>query len=125
MQREKVPICLTTLGQWLKDEYQPDRVAAILAALSDQPAAEARSYVETVVRDRRHSPANRRNALALFVRGLDGAAAAPLLALAQTLEDGPVLADAIGRVAKYPNLSAAPVLIRKLSSLEAEVRVAA
>ena len=103
MQREKVPIRLATLGQWLKDEYQPDRVAAILAALTDQSPAEVRPYVEAVVRDRRHSPANRRHALALFVRGLDGTAATPLLALAQTLEDGSVLADALAASASIPN----------------------
>ncbi len=125
MQREKVPICLATLGQWLRDEYEPGHVTAILAALSDQPAAEVRPYVEAIVRDREHSPANRRHALALFVRELDGAAAAKLLAVAQTLEDGPVLADAIGRVSKYPKLPAAPLLIRKLNSPEAEVRAAA
>jgi putative heme-binding domain-containing protein len=125
MRREKVPICLATLGRWLKDEYQPDRVGAILAALADQPVAEVRSYVNAVVRDLRHSPANRQAALALFVRELDEAAAAPLLTLVHTLEDGPVLADAIGRVGKYPKLSAAPVLIRKLNSPAAEVRAAA
>jgi putative heme-binding domain-containing protein len=125
MQREKVPISLATLGWWLKDEYQPDRVGAILVALADQPAAEVRPYVEAVVGDRRHSPANRRAALALFVRELSESAVASLLALVQTLEDGPVLADAIGRVGKYSKLPAAPVLIRKLSSPEAEVRAAA
>jgi putative membrane-bound dehydrogenase-like protein len=125
MQREKVPIRLATLGQWLKDEYQPDRVAAILTALTDQSPVEVRPYVEAVVRDRRHSAANRCQALALFVRGLDGTAATSLLALAQTLEDGPVLADALRRVGKYPNLPATPVLLRKLSSPEAEVRAAA
>src|SRR5262249_39447853 len=125
MQRERVPIGLATLGQWLKDEYQPDRVAAILAALRDQPAAEVRPHVNAVVRDLRHTPANRRTALALFVRGLDETAAAPLLALAQALEDGPVLAEALGRVSKYPKLPAAPLLIRKLSSPDAEVRAAA
>jgi hypothetical protein len=70
MQREKVPIRLATLGRWLADEHQPAHVAAILAALSDQPAAEARRYLQAVVRDRRHSPANRLAALALFVGGL-------------------------------------------------------
>jgi putative membrane-bound dehydrogenase-like protein len=125
MQREKVPIRLATLGRWLQDEHQADRVAAILAALSDQPAAEARPYLEPVVRDRRHSPANRLAALALFVGGLDAVSPAPLLALAQELEDGPILADALRRIGKYPKLPAVPVLTRKLSSPEAEVRAAA
>ena len=125
MQREKVPVRLATLGRWLADEHQPDHVAAILTALSDQPAAEARRYLEAVVRDRRHSPANRLTALALFVGGLDGADPAPLLELAQALEDGPILADALRRIGKYPKLPAVALLTRKLSSPEAEVRAAA
>jgi hypothetical protein len=56
MQREKAPIRSATLGRWLADEHQPDRVAALLAALGGQPAAEVRQYLEAVVRDRRHSP---------------------------------------------------------------------
>jgi putative heme-binding domain-containing protein len=125
MQREKVQVRLAALGRWLEDEYQPDRAAAILAALGDRPAAEARRYLEAVVRDRRHSPANRRAALAFFVRGLDEAAPDPLLALAQALEDGPILADALRRTGKYPRLPAVPVLTRKLRSPDAEVRAAA
>jgi putative heme-binding domain-containing protein len=125
MQREKVPIRLATLGQWLQDEYQPDRVAAILAALSDQPVTEVQAYLEAVVREPRHSSANRRAALRLFVRGLDKTAPDVLLTLAQSLEDGPVLADVIGRMSRYPKLAAATVLMRKIDSPKAEVRAAA
>jgi putative membrane-bound dehydrogenase-like protein len=125
MQREKVPVRLATLGRWLADERQPDHVAAILAALGDQPAAEARCYLEAVVRDRRHSPANRLAALALFAGGLDGAESAPLLELAQALEDGLILADALRRTGKYPKLPAVALLTRKLNSPEAQVRAAA
>jgi putative membrane-bound dehydrogenase-like protein len=125
MQREKVPIRLVTLGKWLQDEHQPDRVAAILVSLGDRQATEVRRYLETVVQDRRHSLANRRAALALFVGGLDEVSPAPLLALAQALEDGPILAEALRRTGKYPKLSAVPVLTRKLSSPQAEVRAAA
>jgi putative membrane-bound dehydrogenase-like protein len=125
IQREKVPIRLATLGRWLQDEYHPDHVAAILASLADRPATEVRQNLEAVVRDRKHSPANRRAALAFFVGGLDETSPAPLLALAQVLEDGPILADALRRIGKYSKLPAAPVLTRKLSSPEAEVRAAA
>jgi putative membrane-bound dehydrogenase-like protein len=125
MQREKIPIRLATLGRWLQDEHQADHVAAILASLGDRPATEVRRYEEAVVRDRLHSPANRRAALALFVGGLDEVSPAPLLALARVLEDGPILADALRRTGKYPKLPAVPVLTRKLSSPEAEVRAAA
>jgi putative heme-binding domain-containing protein len=125
MQREKVPIGLATLSRWLQDEHQPEAVAAILASLGDGPVAEVRHSLETVVQDRRHSPANREAALALFVRGLDEVSPAPLLALAQALEDGPILADALRSIGKYPKLPAVPLLTRKLSSPEAEVRAAA
>jgi putative membrane-bound dehydrogenase-like protein len=125
LQRERVPTRPATLGRWLDDEFQPDRVSAILASLGDQPAAEARRYLEPIVRDRRHSPANRLAALAHFVRGLDEAAPAPLLALIETLEDGPILAEALRRTGKYPKLSAVPVLTSKVNSGDAGVRAAA
>jgi putative membrane-bound dehydrogenase-like protein len=125
MQREKVPVRLAALARWLADEHQPDRVAALIASLGDQPAHEARPLLEAVVRERRHSAANRQAALALFARGLDGDASAALMALAQALEDGPVLADALRRTSKFPKLPAAPVLAGKLNSPDAEVRAAA
>jgi putative heme-binding domain-containing protein len=137
MQREKVPVRLAALGRWLEDEHQPDRAAAILASLRTHlslapsegergrdEGADVRRYLETVVRDRRHSPANRLAALALFAEGLEAVPAA-LLTLAEALEDGPILADALRRTSKYPKLPAAPLLMRKLGSPDAEVRAAA
>jgi putative membrane-bound dehydrogenase-like protein len=125
MQRERVPARPATLGRWLEDEFQPDRAAAILAALGDHPPDVGRRYLEAVVRDRRHSPANRQSALAHFTRGLDEAVPGALLELAEALEDGPILADVLRRTGKYPKLPAAPVLARKLHSPDAEVRAAA
>jgi putative membrane-bound dehydrogenase-like protein len=125
MQREQIPVRLATLGRWLADEHQPECVAAILVSLHGQPATAVREYLEAIILDTKHSLANRRSALALFVGGLDRLAPAPLLALAQKLEDGPVLADALSRLGKYPKLPAAPLLARKLSSPDAEVRAAA
>ncbi len=106
MQREKVPLRLTTLGKWLEDEHQPERVTALLASLGDQPAAEVRRILEAVVRDRQHSAANRLTALALAVKGLDEATADSLIALVQVLEEGPVMADALRRTGKYPKFAA-------------------
>jgi putative membrane-bound dehydrogenase-like protein len=125
MQREKVPVDLVALGAWLRDEYQPGRAAAILASLSEQPAAGVRPCLEKVVHDNQHSSANRLAALALLVKGLDKAAGAPLLEIARELEDGPVLADALRRMAQYPKLPAGPLLANKLKSLDGEVRAAA
>jgi putative membrane-bound dehydrogenase-like protein len=125
MQREKIPVRLPSLGRWLDDERQPERVAAILTSLREQPAADARPLLEKVVRDRQNSVANRQAALALFVQGLDAAAATPLLVLAQALEDGPVLADALRRTNSFPKLDVANLLAGKLISADAGVRAAA
>ncbi len=125
MQREQVPIRLARLATWLADERQPDAVAALLTALAAQPAIEARRPAEAVVRDRRHSDANRRTALTLVVRGLDTADPALLLTLAQALENGPLLAEALRCTAKYPEPKVAPVLAQHLRSADAEVRAAA
>src|SRR5207253_967952 len=84
-----------------------------------------RHSLEVVIRDPRHNTVNRLTAVGLFARGLDETAAAPLLALARGLEDGPVLADVLRRAGKYPKLAATPVLLHKLTSPDAEVRAAA
>jgi putative membrane-bound dehydrogenase-like protein len=123
MQREKVPVRLASLLPWLREEREPERVAGILGALGDQPAAEVRAALEAVVCDREHSAANRQTALGLFARGVSDPG--QLLALAQALEDGPLLAEALGLLRKYPALPAGPLLLRKLGSDVAEVRAAA
>ena len=123
MQREKVPVRLATLGTWLRDEHQPERTAAILAALHDQPAADARPYLEPVIRDRKHTVANRRTALELFAQGHDSGER--LQALAKTLEDGPVLADVLRRAAEFPKLLAVARLAEYAKSTDADVRAAA
>jgi putative membrane-bound dehydrogenase-like protein len=125
MQREKVPVRLATLARWLEDEQEPTRAAVLVAALREQPPAEARRYLEAMTRDAKHSNANRLAALASFAEGLDRTDPAPLLTLAQNLDDGPVLADALRRTGKYPKLDVASLLARKLSSGDAEVRAAA
>lgn len=124
MMREKVPARLASLTGWLRDEHQPDRVAFLLASLREQPVAEARRTLETVILDRQHTAANRLEALAIFTGGID-ADPAPLLILAQALEDGPVLADALRRTARYRQLPSTPLLANKLSSADAEVRASA
>jgi putative membrane-bound dehydrogenase-like protein len=125
MQREKVPARLTALGEWLQNEYQSDRAAAILAALRDHPVPDARMVLEPVIGDRRHTDANRLTALALFAQGLDGAGGERLLTLAATLEDGPVLADLLRRTATLPKLMAGAMLAKHTRSAQAEVRAAA
>jgi putative membrane-bound dehydrogenase-like protein len=125
MQREKIPTRLASLGRWLEDERQSERVAAILTSLRDQPAADTRPLLEKIVRDRQHAEANRQAALAVFVQGLDAASATPLLTLAQALEDGPVLAEALRRTSQFPKLPTSALLASKLTSADASVRAAA
>lgn len=125
MQREKVPVSLASLKKWLEAERDAERVAALLASLKDQPAAEGRATLAEVVRDVRHSPANRVTALSLFVAGLDDASAASLLTLAEEIEDGPLLAEFLQRVAKFPKLASVTFLVRKAGSTSPEVRAAA
>ena len=125
MQREKVPASLEALGKWLKEDSDPERVAAVLDFLRDQPAADVQQHLEPVIRSPSQTSANRLAALALFVQGIDKEHADALLALSEGLEDGPVLAEALRLVGKYPTLSAAPLLARKLGSRKPEVRAAA
>src|SRR5262249_5149970 len=80
---------------------------------------------EAVVRNPQHSLENRRTALAHFSDGLVISSAEELLTLSQTLEDGPLLADALLRLAKFPQLASTPLLAAKLSSSEPQVRAAA
>ena len=125
MRREQVPASLKAMGQWLKEEGDPGRVAALLDFLRDQPGADVQQYLEPVIRSPLQSTTNRLTALALFVRGIGKEHAGSLLALSEGLEDGPVLAEALRSVGKYPQLVAAPLLTRKLDSVKPEVRAAA
>ena len=116
---------LGKLAAWLKGEYRPEHVAAILGALRDQPANQVRPILEKVVQDTKHSPANRLTAVADLTKILDKTAPADLLESTRSLEDGPVLADTLRRLGNHPNLNAVPVLAGKLASMDAEVRAAA
>jgi putative membrane-bound dehydrogenase-like protein len=125
MQREKVPVSVASLARWLADERQPERVAAMLISLRDLPAAPTRPLLHAIVRDRQHSPANRQGALAALAQGLDDKSAPSLLELGQALEDGPVLADALRRLVKFPKVPATGLLTGKVQSADADVRAAA
>jgi putative membrane-bound dehydrogenase-like protein len=125
MQREKVPAQLATLGEWLRNEQQPGPVAAILDALREQPSAGARPYLESVVRGKKQSTANRLTAVALFVERFDAASMPRLRALAQELEDGPVLAEVLRQSARLLKHSAVGLLTGRLQSADGAVRAAA
>ena len=99
------------------------RVAAILDSLSEHPAGQTRDLLGAVVRERRHSSANRLAALAAFVRGLDESDPAPLLALAQALEDGPVLPPPPPPPPPHKLNSPEPVVRAAAIAATAELRV--
>jgi putative membrane-bound dehydrogenase-like protein len=125
MRREKIAVRLATVGPWLREEREPARVAALLEALRDQPAAPARELLVAVVRDRAHRIDNRLTALALVAQGLDAKSEGKILDLAEVTEDGAVLAATLRQLGKRPALASVPLLKRKLASDDAEVRAAA
>ncbi|HYT91381.1 MAG TPA: HEAT repeat domain-containing protein, partial [Gemmataceae bacterium] len=123
MAREKIAAPAATLGKWLQEERDAERVASILHAFRGQPAASRRPHLERVVRDREHTTANRLLAVSLALQGLDAPGEGKLLAMAEAIEDGPVLAEMLRALRRLP--AASPLLLRKLTSTEAEVRAAA
>ncbi|OAI48037.1 hypothetical protein AYO44_01130 [Planctomycetaceae bacterium SCGC AG-212-F19] len=125
MLREKIPAQTATLGKWLREDRDPDRVGAILQALQDRPGAETRLLLEEVVRSKDHARANRVQAVAMFVSTLDADSEARLLRLAEDVEDGPVLAGLLEATAARPKLAANPLLLRKVASPDADVRAQA
>jgi putative membrane-bound dehydrogenase-like protein len=125
MQRERIPTRLETLGQWLRDEREPESVAALLESLREHHAAEVRPLLGAVVGEEKHTTANRLAALTLVAQGLDQGSEAWLLELAGSLEDGPVLAEALRQAGKRAQLKASPLLVRKSSAPDPVVRAAA
>jgi putative membrane-bound dehydrogenase-like protein len=125
MLREKVPAGTATLGHWLSEERDADTVAALLAALRERPGGEARPHLESVIRDRKHTTANRLQAVSHFLQGLDAASEERLAVVAEAVEDGPVLAAMLRGVGARQARGASKLLLGKLSSKEGEVRAAA
>jgi putative membrane-bound dehydrogenase-like protein len=125
MIREKVPARPATLGRWLAEEHDASAVADLLAALRDRPGGESRAPLEGVFQDRKHTPANRLLAVNIFLQGLDAAGDERLLAAAGAVEDGPVLAELLRAIGARRSRAGAPLLLRKLSAADGEVRACA
>jgi putative membrane-bound dehydrogenase-like protein len=126
MSREKVPARTATLGRWLRAERAADRVATLVSALADRPAAEGRPHLEWIIQDRAQAPANRIAAVGLFVSGLDAHSEDRLLPAAAAVEEGPVLTDLLRAIGSRQALrTATPLLLQKASSKDASVRAAA
>jgi putative membrane-bound dehydrogenase-like protein len=125
MQREKIPVGLDALGRWLREEDDAQRLAAILESLREHPAAARRELLAGAVGSRKKPASARLAAQALLADGLDEAGEKRLLDLAGSLEEGPVLAEALRQVGSRPRLQASRLLLGKLDSSNAAVRAAA
>ena len=125
MQREQVPTRASTLGTWLREEADAEHLAAILKSLRIHPAAEIREFLAAAVQDAEKPADIRVAALELLVGGLQAGTEERLLAVAGTLEDGPLLAAALRQLGSRPQLDAAALLLTKLASPNPAVRTAA
>ncbi len=125
MQREKIPTRPARLDDWLRDELNSTSVGAILESMRDHASDRVRDALTRVVAGREYKLTNRLTALSLFAGGLEESSQAGLLALASSIEDGPVLAHALHLIAAHPRLQASSLLVAKLNSPEPVVRAAA
>jgi putative heme-binding domain-containing protein len=126
MQREKVPPDLTALGAWLRDDHDPQRAAAVIAVLTENPGLPSRNHLHRAVVDRKHTNANRLLALDAYGKQPGAAVRDTLLAALADLEKdpGPVLAGVLRRLSKVatPPMEA---FTKNLGSSDPEVRAAA
>jgi putative membrane-bound dehydrogenase-like protein len=125
MQREKVPVRTETLIRWLSDERGEEAVGVLLESLRDSPLSDTRTALQTVIHQKAQAIPNRLRALAILAGGLDAASAGALLEVACGLDDGPVLAELLRRIGRFPQLPAAPLLVSHTTSKVTEVRAAA
>jgi putative membrane-bound dehydrogenase-like protein len=125
MRREQVATQAAMLDSWLREEHNPERVAAILDALGDHLAESSRDVTWAVVVDRAHSTANRLRSLALWAAAPDRASKSDHSERLAALEDGPVLAEALRHVGRRRWLLTNSLLVGKLKSSEPVVRAAA
>ncbi len=125
MQREAVPVELTSLQAWLADDRDANPIATILEELNKHSVEESRPLLERVVSDRDRTPANRITALRFLIAGLQDSEKERMLDLTAMLEDGVVLAAALTELGGFPQLKADELLLAKLNADEPSVRAAA
>jgi putative membrane-bound dehydrogenase-like protein len=125
MEREKIPMRWETLIRWLRNEQNPESVAAILSSLNAAPPETVRAAVEAIVRERAHSVTNRLSALQILVHGLDESSEGRLLDIARSIEESAVLAEMLRQIGRRQNLNSQDLLLGKLRAAPASVRVVA
>ncbi len=124
MEREKVPVRLATLTQWLKVEKDIATTAALLTALPAQLTPEVRDALDSIVR-RELGPANRLTALTILMQEANANEPAILAKYAALLEDGDTLAAILRRLGAYPKYTeAGAVVASRLKSFDPRVRAA-
>jgi putative membrane-bound dehydrogenase-like protein len=124
MHREKVNAGIE-VGKLLVEDRDTRRVSKILEILRDQSNAMVWRYLDPVIRDPAQSLENRLAAVALYSQHIGPGDSDAILALAQGLEDGPVLAEVLRTLSKYPVPSVHKLFGSKLNSANPEVRAAA
>jgi putative heme-binding domain-containing protein len=124
MQREKVPAQAGTLGRWLREEDDANTIVAIVESSREHPAEATRELLHAVIKERKKPVAGRVAALKLLAATRDSAHDKQLLELAGTLEDGPVLAEALQQLVGRRG-ETAKLLLSKVGSSDPAVRTAA
>jgi putative heme-binding domain-containing protein len=125
MIREDLRYSASSLAAWLDEDTDPDRAAAILDALAARPFDETLPLLEACLCNRLHADANRLTALKQLTLGVDASSERLLLTIADSIEDGPVLAALFSELGERPALDADGLLLGKLDSTEPAVRAAA
>ncbi len=123
--REGVPISLETLAECLVEEFNSARLAVILDALNERAHPSITSLFMKVIQSTEVAETSRLTALNYLISGLDEVNEERLLDLAQSLEDGQVLAEVISHLGQRPKLKCDTYLVRQLQSVNGAVRSAA
>lgn len=130
MQREKIPIRLAMLADWLRTETNAERLTAILDALREHPAEATREVLESAIADAGKPTESRVAAFRLWSASVNESREARLIALAKSVEDSDVLADILRELSALDTKpvgteSIGPLLLSKTKSEKEAVRAAA
>ncbi len=130
MQREKIPIRLPTLADWLRGERNAERITSILDALREHPAEATREVLEPAIADVGKPTESRLAAFRLWSANVNDSREAKLIALAKSVEESDVLADILLELsARDPKAigseSVGSLLLSKTKSEKETVRAAA
>ena len=124
MLREGIIPELPLLAGWLSRDTSEQRVTAILHTISSRDANTIQPILTRTVKRQDLSEINRSVALSMLIDVLANNAE-PLLKIAQTMDDGPLLAAVLREFGTRPKLNADDVLLEKLKSPSSVVRAEA